>query len=173
MKKVWLILSILFVLPICVLTADPAEEAVGGVIEEKEALEGTEAVVEVAETGPSLGQNVWAFLNSSLGVSVVVFVLSFILGKIFTAKPKWKALVLKYGPSLMSAVKEAEKRIDDDTPNRSLNRLDKALEYVIKLEPGLVKVKDEELKKALTAVHASAEANGNLAKEKIVNVLAD
>lgn len=116
------------------------------------------------ENSISLGENVWSFLNSSLGISIVVFILSFILGKIFTAKPKWKALVLKHGPSLMWAVKEAEKRIADDTPNKSLNRLDKALEYVIKLEPKLAKVNDINLKQALTAVHASAESNGNLDK---------
>ena len=122
-------------------------------------------VVESSKSTPkesSFGKSIITFLNSSLGVSIVIFVLSFILGKIFTAKPRWKALTLKYGPLLMQAVKTAEKNIPDDTDNKGLARLDAALIYLINLEPKLKKIADEDLKQALSAVHAAAESNGNL-----------
>jgi len=117
------------------------------------------------ETGNTFSSGLWTFLNSSLGVSIVIFVLSFILGKIFTAKPKWKSLVLKYGPSLMQAVKSAEKKISDNTTNKGLAKLDEALQYLIKIEPKLKIVADDDIKRALTAVHAKAESSGNLGKE--------
>ena len=105
---------------------------------------------------------VWEFVNSPLGVSCVVAVLTFVLGKIFTAKPEWKKLVLEHGPRLMEAVKWAEKQIPDDTPNPGLSRLDVALKYVVELVPKLGKVNESAVKEALTAVHTSAESNGNL-----------
>jgi len=111
---------------------------------------------------PSDGFSIWGFLNSNIGVSIVVFILSFILGKIFTSKPKWKALVLKYGPSIMRAIKTAEKKIPDSTENKGLARLDEALKYLIEIEPKLKVVADGDLKTAISAVHSSAEANGNL-----------
>ena len=86
------------------------------------------------------------------------------LGKVFTAKPKWKALVLQYGPKFMQAVKMAEKNIPDNTPNKGAARLDAALKFLIQLEPKLHTVKETDLKAALTAVHTTAEANGNLKK---------
>jgi len=154
MKKViWLILIIMCMIPVGVLA--------------QEAVETTEVVsksVSEAE-GMSFKEIIWDFLNSSLGVSVVAFILTFILGKIFTAKPKWKQIVLQYGPMLMRAVKTAEKQIPDDTSNAGLSRLDAALKYLLEMEPALIGVQPAALVQALTAVHASAETNGNLKKE--------
>jgi len=114
------------------------------------------------EEGSSIMPLIWSFLNSPVGVSAVVFVLSFILGKVFTAKPKWKALILKFGPSIMQAVKYAEKQIPDDTHNKGLERVNSALKYLITLQPKLKGIAEDDLKEAISAVHASAEANGNL-----------
>jgi hypothetical protein len=125
------------------------------------------ALAAVAESAPPAGglawpAMVWAFVNSPAGLTVIGAVLFFILGKVFTAKPAWKQYVLKYGPALMVAIKQAEKAIDDKTPRAGLARLDKALKLVIALEPKLAGAKADDVKAALTAVHTQAEANGNL-----------
>ena len=104
----------------------------------------------------------WTFVNSPVGLTVIGAVLAYVLGKVFTAKPAWKAAVLKYGPILMQAVKYAEKKIPDGSGNVGLRRLDEALKFVITLEPKLKGVDTESLKQALTAVHTQAEASGNL-----------
>jgi len=109
--------------------------------------------------GGTILTSLWTFLNSPLGITIVVAVLSWILGKLFTAKPAWKTYVVKYGPLLMQAVKYAEKEIKDDNPNKGLARLDSALKYVLLLKPKLDKAAVTE---ALTAVHAEAERDGNL-----------
>lgn len=162
MKKIMLIMCVLFFcIASFVICGEPEVEVVEPVAEVAEAV--VETAPEVPK-GPSIGQSIWLFLNSSVGISIVGSILVFILGKIFTAKPKWKKYVLKYGPSLMKAVKQAEKAIPDNTENKALGRLDKALEYLLDLEPKLAQAASGELKKAISAVHTSAEANGNLKK---------
>jgi len=110
----------------------------------------------ISDNGLSVGSAIWTFLNSSVGISIVAFFLSIVFGKIFTAKPKWKQYVLKYGPEIMRAVKVAEKKVTNGS------KLDEALKYLIELEPKLKGATEADLKQALTAVHTSAEANGNL-----------
>jgi hypothetical protein len=154
-KKIWIVVMLFFAVPCFVTAQDPVAEETGAEI----ALESPNS----SSNEGSFGKGVWAFLNSSVGVSVVIFILSFVLGKIFTHKPKWKNIVLKYGPSLMQAVKMAEKKIPDDTDSKGKARLDAALKYVIELEPKLKE--SESLKKALATVHANAESHGNLKKE--------
>ncbi|MHA1344972.1 MAG: hypothetical protein ACTSO3_01095 [Candidatus Heimdallarchaeaceae archaeon] len=149
---------------VAAITADPTAVSPDSIDneaieEEKLVTEPVTAVVE-EDKGSSFGKNLWLFLNSPIGLSVIAFILTLIGGKIFTAKPKWKSLVLKYGPQLMQAVKLAEKKITTDSGG--LSRLDDALEYIIKLEPKLAKVDSEDIKKALTTVHAKAEASGNI-----------
>jgi len=105
----------------------------------------------------------WKFLNSSLGITLVVSVVTFVMGKIFTAKPAWKKLVIEHGPSVLAAIKFAEKKIPDDSENKALARLDEALKYFMSIEPKIsAKLNAEIIKKAITAVHATAEANGNI-----------
>jgi len=105
---------------------------------------------------------IWSLINSPVVLTLVGAILAYILGRIFTAKPAWKAMLLQYGPSLMAAVKKAEKAISDDTENKSLARLDAACKFVIELEPKLVGANAADVKAALTAVHTQAEANENL-----------
>ena len=149
--------------PVAVEDASPGA---AGADETVKTAAGEEDVGETVEDkGPGIGVAVWAFLNTPLGISVVGAILAFLLGKVFTAKPKWKKLVLKYGPSLMQAVKTAEKNIADTTDNPGLAKLDAALKYVIELEPKLKGASDGDVKQALSAVHAAAESHGNLKKE--------
>lgn len=103
----------------------------------------------------------WTFFNSPVGLSTVGFIMTFILGKVFTAKPKWKVYANKYKPLLIEAVKKAEKAIPDDQDNKGLKRLDMALKYVLALNNKLNK---DAMKDAIIAVHAEAEMNGNLTK---------
>lgn len=112
----------------------------------------------VSEEG-GIGSLVWEFLNSPMGISAVVFVLSFILGKIFTKKPKWKTYVERYRPLILQAVKMAERAIPDDVEDRGLARLNSALNYVLKVES---KLDQKVLRSAISAVHAEAETNKNI-----------
>lgn len=111
---------------------------------------------------PSILETILAFLNSSVGITAIGGIIVWILGKIFTAKPEWKVYYDKYQPLLISAVKQAEKAIPDDTPNKGLARLDFALKYVLTIDGTLVNANQKALKDALTAVHAEAEAAENI-----------
>lgn len=112
--------------------------------------------------GAGWAAQAWAFVNSPVGLALVGGVLVWLLGKVFTAKPAWKQLVLRYGPQLMSAVKQAEKAIPDGSENTGLRRLDAALKLVVALEPRLKGAATADVEAALTAVHTAAESNGNL-----------
>jgi len=152
-KLLWIVAVILL---ICVVGPAFADDTVA------EAVEPVAEAVQPASEGGSFGKAVWAFLNSSVGVSCVVFVLSVLAGKVFTAKPKWKQYVIKYGPQIMQAVKVAEKKIPNDVENSGLAKLDEALKYLIEIEPKLKGAGEADLKQALTSVHTKAEADGNL-----------
>ena len=104
---------------------------------------------------------VYEFLNSPVGLLIVAALISWLTKKVYFRKPGWKEIVDKYKPSLMSAVKYAEKKIDDKHPNKTLARLDMALEYIIDLNRELAK-NEEDVKHALTVTHAEAEKDGNL-----------
>lgn len=122
-----------------------------------------EAAPVVTEAGrPGIMETILGFLNSSVGVTAIGGIIVWILGKVFTAKPEWKVYYDKYQPLLISAVKQAEKAIPDDTENKGLKRLDFALKYVLTIEGSLANANPNALKDALTAVHADAEAKENI-----------
>ena len=159
MKKLMFVFMLLIIVPCFIMAQDDevVEEVAEVAVTEEVVEEAT--VVETVDKSPSIGQGVWNFINTPIGISIVGSILLFALGKLFTKKPKWKALALKYGPSLMQAVKTAEKNVKDGS------KLDQALKYVIELEPKLSGIAEEDVKRALTAVHTTAESNGNLKKE--------
>ena len=105
---------------------------------------------------------VWAFLNSPIGITLVVSAVGSIAAAIYAKKPLWK----KYEGVLISAVKMAEKAVPDDTESTGLQKLDAALEYAIDvLEDMNVKVKKKdipELIAGLSEVHEKVEADGVL-----------
>jgi len=111
---------------------------------------------------PSILDTILGFLNSSVGVTAIGGIIVWILGKVFTAKPEWKVYYDKYQPLLISAVKQAEKAIPDDTDNKALKRMDFALKYVLTIEGSLANANQTALKDAITAVHAEAEAKENI-----------
>lgn len=105
---------------------------------------------------------VWNFLNSPLGVSLVIMFVSSVIGKILLHKPKWKEYADKYGPFILQVVKRVEKEIPDNIPNAGAVRLDKALKYILAVCEGL---DENALAMAINAVHAKAETNNNLKKK--------
>lgn len=71
---------------------------------------------------------IWQIINSPIGYSVFGFFLLFVINKIFDAKPKWA----KYEGLMISAIKNAEKWIPNDSDSGILNKADKALDFFIK-----------------------------------------
>ena len=117
-----------------------------------------EEAVATPEVKGAVLDSIWVFVNSPLGITVVVAIITWILGKLFTAKPKWKAYVDQYKPLLIQAVKVAEKQIPD---GGGAAKLDVALKYVLKVNE---KLDQKATAEALSAVHAEAERDGNLSK---------
>lgn len=58
---------------------------------------------------------------------VVAAVVTWILAKLYFRHPEWK----QYEGAIVSAIRHAEKTIPDDTPNKSMKKLDSALKFVI------------------------------------------
>ena len=108
---------------------------------------------------------VWAFLNSSFGLGMVITAVTWIGAKIYLARPSWR----KYEGAIIEAIKFAEREIPDDTPNKSLCRINAALQYVLKIHREInnrAATAEElaELKEGIRIMHAELEANGNLNK---------
>jgi trehalose-6-phosphatase len=103
-----------------------------------------------------------AFLNSATGATTIGGTIALILARIFTWKPRWKAIYDDYHGVLIAAVKEAEKAIPDTTENKALRRLDAAMRIAITTDSRLSGYTEADLKQALTVMHAGAEAGNYL-----------
>lgn len=66
-------------------------------------------------------------LNTPLAISIIAGALGWVLLRVYKAKPLWEA----YEGTIISAVRWAEKVIDDDTENAGMKKLDEALKYVV------------------------------------------
>jgi len=110
-------------------------------------------------------QVIWNVLNSPAVIAVLAGGLLIVLNRLYAAKPTWQA----FEGTIIAAVKWAEKEIPDDTPNKAFNRLNAALNYVLKVyqeargKPADVKTQAE-LREGIQIVHAELEASGNLDK---------
>lgn len=71
---------------------------------------------------------IWNLINSPIGWSISGFIILFIINKIFAAKPGWA----KYEGPIISAIKWAEKSIDDKTENAGMQKADAALKFFIR-----------------------------------------
>lgn len=110
-------------------------------------------------------QVIWNVLNSPAVIAVLAGGMLWLLNRLYAAKPAWQA----FEGTIIAAVKWAEKEIPDDTPNKALNRLNAALNYVVKVyEEARGKRVDAkakaELREGIQIVHAELEASGNLDK---------
>jgi len=108
---------------------------------------------------------VWSALNSPAAIAAIAGLMLWLLNRLYAARPTWQA----FEGSIIAAVKWAEKEIPDDTPNKALNRLNAALNYVVKVyEEARGKSADAktkaELREGIQIVHAELEAAGNLAR---------
>ena len=108
---------------------------------------------------------VWTLLNSPAVIAALAAGALVLLNKVYAARPAWQA----FEGTIIAAVKWAEREIPDDTPNKSLVRLNAALNYVVKVyEAARGKAADDklqaDLKEGIQIVHAQLEAAGNLDK---------
>ena len=74
-------------------------------------------------------QSVWELLNSPVGIAAIAGMVLWLLNRLYAAKPAWA----KYEGTIIAAVRQAEKAIDDNTPNKSMARLNNALQYVLRI----------------------------------------
>lgn len=108
-------------------------------------------------------QVAWDVVNSPAVIALMAGGLLWLLNRLYAAKPAWQA----FEGTIIAAVKWAEKEIPDDTPNKAFNRLNAALNYVLKVyeeargKPADASTK-QELREGIQIVHAELEASGNL-----------
>lgn len=110
------------------------------------------------EQAGGAGTLVWAFVNSPVGVAIVVAILSAILGVVFKRKPEWQEIFESNRGNFFDAVRHAESAIPDNATNKAAQKTDVALKFLLKLEPGLAKNKTANLKRALTEAHDKLKA---------------
>jgi len=108
-------------------------------------------------------QVAWDVVNSPAVIALMAGGLLWLLNRLYAAKPAWQA----FEGTIIAAVKWAEKEIPDDTPNKAFNRLNAALNYVLKVyeeargKPADAETKNE-LREGIQIIHAELEACGNL-----------
>lgn len=105
----------------------------------------------------------WNVLNEPFAIGLLAVGFIALLDYIHSRKPTWE----KYTGAVIEAIKAAEKVIPDDTENKSIQRLDAALKYAVKVieDAENRKLGDREvddLADGIKQIHADLEANGNL-----------
>lgn len=106
----------------------------------------------------------WQAVNSVPGVMLMAGLLGWLLSRLYAFRPAWEA----YEGTIISAIKHAEKAIPDDTPNKSVARLDEALRYVLKIYAETHRGRQapaalaEELREGIQIMHDRLEARGTL-----------
>ena len=106
---------------------------------------------------------IWTLLNSPVGITAVAGVVLWLLNRIYSKKPLWK----RFEGAIITGIKFAEKNISDQTPNKSLKRLDEALKYVLRVYAEVEKkaataAEVSELREGIQITHAELEAKGTL-----------
>ena len=108
---------------------------------------------------------IWSILNSPAAITAIAGGLLWLLNRMYTRKPTW----VRYEGTIIAAIKAAEKAIPDDVENKSLLRLNNALQTVLDLYAKIEgKRADEatqaEMAEGIQIIHAKLEAAGNLDK---------
>ena len=111
----------------------------------------------------SILEAIWQVLNSPVGIAAIAALVLWLLNRLYAAKPAWQ----KYEGAIISGIKHAEKKIPDDCENKSLARLDAALQYVLKVYEEANKrtatTKEvAEIKDGISIVHNELQAEGTL-----------
>ena len=109
-------------------------------------------------------QAIWTVINSPAVIALLAGGLLVLLNRLYASRPAWQA----FEGSIIAAVKWAEKEIPDDTPNKSLVRLNAALNSVVKVYEQARGTANEQVKaqlrEGIQIVHAELEASGNMDK---------
>lgn len=97
-------------------------------------------------------------LNSNGAVALIASIGLFLLGKLQKGKPEVFSWLKKYEGAIISGIKQAEILIPDDTENKSLKKLDLALEYIIRVieqaeQRKLSEAEKAEIENAVSAKH--------------------
>ena len=106
---------------------------------------------------------IWGLLNTPAGVTLIGSAVAYVAARLFAAKPAW----VKYEGSIITAIKLAEKMIPDDTQNPGLDKLNKALGFVLVVyEDRVGKPADKkalvQLREGVQIVHDRLEKNNTL-----------
>ena len=108
---------------------------------------------------------VWTFVNSGAGITIMASILFYGLNRLYAKKPTWAA----YEGTIISAIKFAEKAIDDESSSGGMKKLDEAFKYVLKVyqevtgKRASAKV-EAELKDGIGIVHNRLEKIGMASK---------
>lgn len=110
-------------------------------------------------------ETIWAVANTPAIIATAALLVIWLLNRVYAAKPGWQ----KREGDIIAAIKFAERTILDDNPNKSVRRLDAALQYVLKIYKQTGRAapsaaEREELRQGIQIKHAELEANGNLDK---------
>jgi hypothetical protein len=99
----------------------------------------------------------WIFLNSNIGMELVAGCFLTVLGWVFTKIPKAEKFFELYKAPLFHVVREVERLIPDDTPNKAMKRADAALKLLLQVAPELQKQSETTLRTMLNKAHEEAE----------------
>ena len=80
--------------------------------------------------GNGIWQVTWDVLNSPAVIAGVAALVLWLLNRVYAKKPAWQA----FEGTIIAGIKWAEKQIPDDSENKSLSRLNAAMQYVVKVE---------------------------------------
>jgi hypothetical protein len=106
---------------------------------------------------------VWELLNSPAGITLMAAIVLFVLNKVYARKPAWK----QFEGAIITGIKLAEQAVPDSTENKSLRRLNEALQYVVRVyEEAYHTLPDDKtlasIKDGIGIKHSELEALGQL-----------
>lgn len=118
----------------------------------------------------SFFETVNEFLNSPIGVAIMWAATMGLFGFLMSKLNPWQETWKKYEGSIISGIKLAEKNIPDDMPNKSMQKLDAALRFVLKAYAESNKGKQppaktvEAIRQGIQIKHAELDRFGGLKK---------
>ena len=113
--------------------------------------------------GNGIWQVTWDVLNSPAVIAGVAALVLWALNKLYAKKPAWQA----FEGTIIAGIKWAEKQIPDDSENKSISRLNAAMQYVLEVYEKVngkrptAKV-EADLREGIQIIHAELEGQGSL-----------
>ncbi|MCK9179105.1 MAG: hypothetical protein M0P93_08890 [Candidatus Cloacimonetes bacterium] len=108
-------------------------------------------------------ETIFTILNQPVVITLIAGVLLWALNKVYAKKPAWQA----FEGSIITGIKWAEKQIPDDSENKSVMKLNAALQYVLNVYKHTEgkrasKAVEAELREGIQIIHAELEGQGSL-----------